>query len=343
MVKNEGLRRFGSDLVGDVPWGTHLCQFYENKEDLVDILVPYFVEGLKNNEFCMWVTSPPLGVEEAREALNKVLPNLNEYLSKGQIEIISYEKWYLLDGKFDSNRVLQGWVQKEKDAIQHGFDGLRLTGNTFWIERPLWSSFVDYEEAVNAVIDEHKMLALCTYSLKNCSGTDVVEVMRNHTGTLIKQDQKWILVENVALRQKAEQVIRQSEERFSKAFNSNPAAISISRLSDGLLSDVNDTYLQLFEFSREEVIGHTSTELNIFTSPNERQELTTILRQKGAVRNLDVNFQTKTGKPFNAILSIDKMSVNGEDYIISTIIDVTERKKMEQAVSSSLEESQLRE
>ena len=60
MVKNEGLRRFGSDLVGDVPWGTHLCQFYENKEDLVDILVPYFVEGLKNNEFCMWVTSPAI-------------------------------------------------------------------------------------------------------------------------------------------------------------------------------------------------------------------------------------------------------------------------------------------
>jgi PAS domain S-box-containing protein len=343
MVKNESLRRFGCDLVGDVPWGTHLCQFYENKQDLIDILVPYFVEGLKNNEFCMWVTSPPLGVEEAREALSKVLPNLGEYFSKGQIEIIPYDKWYLLDGKFDSNRVLQGWVQKEKDAIQRGFDGLRLTGNTFWIERPLWSNFVDYEKAVNDVIDEHKMLALCTYCLKNCSGTDVVEVMRNHVGTLIKQDQKWSLVENVVLSKKAEQAIRQSEERFSKAFNSNPAAISISRLSDGLLSDVNDTYLQLFEFSREEVIGHISTELNIFTSPNERAELTTILSEKGAVRNLDVNFQTKTGKPFNAIISIDKMGVNGEDYAISTIIDVTERKKMEQAVSNSLEESQLRE
>ena len=150
-----------------------------------------------------------------------------------------------MNGKFDSNRVLQGLVQKENEAIQRGFNGLRLTGNTFWIERPLWSKFVDYEEAVNAVIDDHKMLALCTYCLKNCSGTDVVEVMRNHIGTLIKQDQKWSLVENGILRKKAEQAIRQSEERFSKAFSSNPAAISIARLSDGLLSDVNDTYLQL--------------------------------------------------------------------------------------------------
>ena len=343
MVKNDDLRRFGCDLVGGVPWGTHLCQFYERKEDLVDILVPYFAEGLKNNEFCMWVTSPPLGVKQAREALSKVLPNLDDYFSKGQIEIISYDKWYLFDGKFDSNRVLQGWVQKEKDAIQRGFDGLRLTVNTFWIERPLWSNFVDYEEAMNAVIDEHKILALCTYYLKNCSGTDVVDVMRNHIGILIKQDQKWTLVENVVPRKKAERAIRQSEERFSKAFSSSPVAMSISRLADGLLVDVNETYLRLFEVSRQEVIGHTSTELKIFTSPNERAKLARILQNKGAISNLETTFLTKTGKPFSVIISIEKISFDGQENIISTFIDTTEHKKMEQALSNSLEESQRRE
>ncbi len=62
------LRRFGLELVGKVPWGTHLCQFYESKEDLVKILVPYFAEGLRGNEFCMWVTSLPLEVDEAKKA-----------------------------------------------------------------------------------------------------------------------------------------------------------------------------------------------------------------------------------------------------------------------------------
>ena len=218
MAKNEGFRRFGSVLVGEVPWGTHLCQFYENKEDLIDILVPYFAEGLRNNEFCMWVTSPPLEVEEARAALSKALPNLDEYFRKGQIEIISYDNWYLLGGKFDLNIVLQGWVQKEKDAIQRGFDGLRLTGNTFWIERNLLGKFVDYEETVNAIIGEHKMIALCTYCLKNCSGTDVVDVERNHVGTLIKQGQKWSLVENVVLRKQQEREI----ESLAKFPSENP-------------------------------------------------------------------------------------------------------------------------
>ncbi len=69
----------------------------------------------------MWVTSEPLEVEEAKAALQKVVPDLDEYVRKGQIEIVSYANWYLLGGKFDSNRVLQGWVQKEQAALAHGF------------------------------------------------------------------------------------------------------------------------------------------------------------------------------------------------------------------------------
>ena len=67
----EKLRNSGIDIIGDVPWGTHFCQFYQTKEDLVDILVPYFKTGLENNEFCLWVTSQPLEVEEAKETLRK--------------------------------------------------------------------------------------------------------------------------------------------------------------------------------------------------------------------------------------------------------------------------------
>ena len=67
----ESLRKSGIDIVGDVPWGTHFCQFYQTKEDLMDILVPYFKEGLENNEFCLWITSQPLEVEEAKEVLGK--------------------------------------------------------------------------------------------------------------------------------------------------------------------------------------------------------------------------------------------------------------------------------
>ena len=214
------LRKFGIDLVGSVPWGTHLCQFYESKQDLIEILVPYFKEGLHNNEFCMWVTSPPLEVAEAKEALRKAVPDLQRYLQNGQIEIVSYTDWYLLGGKFDSDRVLQSWVKKETQALSHGFDGLRLTGNTFWVERSLWKSFVDYEEAVNAVIGQHRMLALCTYCLKNASGTDVVDVVRNHVGTLLKQGKEWVLVENAVERKKEQDALKEREQSWQTTLGS---------------------------------------------------------------------------------------------------------------------------
>ncbi len=131
-------RKTGIEVVGDVPRGTHLCQFYQTKEDLIDILVPYFKAGLENNEFCMWVTSEPLRVQDAKAELRKAVSNLDDYIKKGQIEITDYCEWYTKSGKFDADPVLNGWVEKEKIALEKGFEGLRLTGNTFWLESKDW-------------------------------------------------------------------------------------------------------------------------------------------------------------------------------------------------------------
>ncbi len=140
---------------------------------------------------------------------------------------------------------------------------------------------------------------------------------------------------------KVEEAQRLSEERFSKTFNESPVAISISRMSDGLLTDVNEAYLQIFGFSRQEIIGHTSTELGIFTESNEREELVRILREKGKVHYLEVPFKTKTGKIIDTITSIDTIHVGNEDFMISTILDITEHKKAEEAVTKAKEQYDL--
>lgn len=190
------LRKTGIEAVGDVPWGTHFCQFYQTDRDLLDVLVPYFKEGLDNNEFCMWVTSEPLSVSAAKEALSRAVGNFDNFLKKGQIEIINYTDWYVQGGKFDSDRVLAGWVEKEKTARTKGFDGLRLTGNTFWLEKKDWKDFTDYEEEVNRVIGDHQMIALCTYSLDRCSASEVMDVMSNHEFALIRRKKRWDIIGN---------------------------------------------------------------------------------------------------------------------------------------------------
>jgi len=206
------IRVSGVDIVGGIPWGTHFCQFYQTKEDLIDILVPYFKAGLENNEFCMWVTSQPLDVQEAKEALRRVIPDLDVYLQKGQIEIIPYTHWYVKDGVFDSNRVLNGWVEKLNQALASGYDGLRLTGNTFWLEKKDWNDFVDYEEEVDRVLGNYNMIALCTYCLDKCNATEIIDVVINHQFTLIKRGERWEQIESSKRKQTEEVLLRKGEE-----------------------------------------------------------------------------------------------------------------------------------
>ncbi len=125
-----GNRKSGIHVIGDIPWGTHFCQFYEAPEDLTSMLVPYFKAGLENHEFCMWVTSSPLDEKSAREAIRKAMPDFDRYLEKGQIEIIPHDQWYLRDGKFDPQKVLNSWIDKLDHALKQGYDGMRVTGNT---------------------------------------------------------------------------------------------------------------------------------------------------------------------------------------------------------------------
>ena len=206
------LRRSGINLIGNVPWGTHFCQFYETKEDLKDILIPYFKAGLENNEYCMLITANPLSMLEAKEALKKAIPDFNGYYQEGQIEILPYTEWYTKGGSFNSDRVLNGWIEKLENALENGYDGLRLTGNTFWLEKEDWDDFVDYEEAVDNVIGQYQMIALCTYCLDRCNAAEVIDVVNNHEFAIIKRKEKWELIETTEHKRTEEELMNAMEK-----------------------------------------------------------------------------------------------------------------------------------
>jgi PAS domain S-box-containing protein len=192
----EKFRKSGISSVGDTPWGSHICQFYETKEDLLRLLIPYFKAGLKNNEFCMWVTSEPVSVEDAREAMVGAIPNFHRYVETGQIEMIPYTDWYLKKDTFESGEVLSGWIDKLNEALTNGYDGMRVTGNTSWLGREYWATFIDYEKKLNSVINRYRIMAVCTYPLNRCEAGEMVEVLRNHQSALFKNGNKLRLMEN---------------------------------------------------------------------------------------------------------------------------------------------------
>src|SRR5437016_12592860 len=82
------LRNTGIEPVGEMPWGTHFCHFYETRDDLLETLLPFFKAGLEAGEFCAWVVSEPLTEEEVWQTLDRAVPGLDRYVSDQSIEVL---------------------------------------------------------------------------------------------------------------------------------------------------------------------------------------------------------------------------------------------------------------
>jgi len=158
--------------------------------------VPYFKAGLENNEFCIWVTSEYLDEKEAEEAIRKAVPDFAQYLERGQIEIIPHTEWYLKDGVFNGQRVINAWIGKLERALANDYGGMRVTGDTDWVGKRYWREFTDYEKQVHNIIGENRMIALCTYSLDKCGASGVIDILGKNQFTLTTQTGDWSLTKN---------------------------------------------------------------------------------------------------------------------------------------------------
>ncbi len=141
-----------------------------------------------------------------------------------------------------------------------------------------------------------------------------------------------IIQGGVAERKRAGQALRQSEERFSKAFLASPAGITMTQLSDGRFIEANDSYLRMMGYARGEVIGHTSLELGVFADPSERAQIIQTLRDRGSVRDLEIRVRTKSGGIRQVLTSLDVIDLDGNPCTLSMVYDITERKQAEEAI-----------
>lgn len=202
------LRQSGIRVVGEMPWGTHICVFYETKDDLLDTAAAYFKTGLASNEFCVWAISDPITKADAIAALRRVVPDLRAQIAAKRIEIIPGVDWYLQGNQFDLQRITGGWNEKLRDALAKGFDGMRVSGNAFWIETNHWQAFCEYEHELDRSLAGQRMVVLCTYSLQASRAVDLLDVARAHQCCTARRDGDWEFLATPELRQARQEIER---------------------------------------------------------------------------------------------------------------------------------------
>ncbi len=132
---------------------------------------------------------------------------------------------------------------------------------------------------------------------------------------------------DITARTRAEAALRVSEERFAKAFRATPDAISITRIRDGTIVDVNDSWLRMGSYQRDAVIGRSMLDLNIWHDPAERDHLIAWLYAQGSVRDFEILFNRTTGELRQGLISAELIDLAGEPCVLVLTRDVTEQKQ----------------
>ncbi|MBI5950015.1 MAG: PAS domain S-box protein [Chloroflexi bacterium] len=154
---------------------------------------------------------------------------------------------------------------------------------------------------------------------------DIVSV-RDQTGSLLY---RVATQQDITERKRAEEALRESEEKFSTLFEEAPFAISLSVLPNGVIVNVNESFERMFGYARQEAIGKTSLELGINPNMDVRKRVLAELNDHGFVHNLETALRTKSGEPRFFSVNIDYVNIDSQKYILNAAQDITERKQRE--------------
>jgi PAS domain S-box-containing protein len=318
-------RKTGLDMMGDAPSGTHICHFYQTKEDLVDILVPYFKAGLEGNELCIWITSEPLSLREAKALLSKTVKDLDKYINKGQLEIFDDSQWVTKSGRFKAEKALRGWVEKQNQAEQGGFEGLRLSVNPSWLGESDWREWITYEAALDHVIEKNRIIAICSFCLGKCGVGEVIDAVNSHHMTFMRRGGEWEAIDNIG-HSRAKILMGRQGQILDQLHD----ALVTTDL-DGYVISWNKAATRLYGHAPEEAMGKHIT----FLYPKEEHEflLNQVIgpvKKKGS-HDVEVRVRKKSGEEayVHLFLSLLQDGNGSATSIISSGLDVTERKRAE--------------
>ncbi len=291
------LRKSGIDPVGDRPWGTHFCQLYETTEDLLETMVPFFAAGLSSNERCIWVNPKSLSKVEAKEGLRQALPDIDERLARGSMQLLENLEWYTIGGTFDADRVMRGWAEQLDRALALGYSGVRGIGDVAWLTSEGWDAFSSYEAELDDWMSGAPIIVLCTYPLEGLPAAAILDMARTHELIVARRLGAWEILETSELKLSKRQMRLMNEElerRVERALAAERAARTGAEATLERLRAIQTiTDAALSNLSLDDLLRELLARLRI-----------TLRAEFAAVRLIDLYTRAVDGVPFERIAQI---------------------------------------
>ena len=251
----------------------------------------------------------------------------------------------------NQQEVFQAIVDSARDAIVMIDDEARIS---FWNQAG--SDILGYEKDAVMGQDLHILVAPLRFRNEYLKGFEIfrqsgggpvvgktVELMARHRDghevpvelslASAQQGERWHAVgilRDITQRKADERALRESEERYRRVLETVPNSITISTVAEGRYLEVNDYFCRTTGFSREEALGRTPFDLNLFAFPEDRQGIVQAIEQKGEVNDLEIRYRRRDGSDIHSIFSARRIRYAGEDCIVSVVSDITDRKKAEE-------------
>jgi signal transduction histidine kinase len=213
---NNDLRDSGIDVLGSIPWGTHIAQLCDSPIEYCKVLIPFIRQGINNNEFCVWIYCENESGKKIKRLVHKHFKDIDSYIGSGRLKLFSHIEWYLKDNCFKETRVSKQWNDLTRYALDNGFDGIRAIADTSWINDRYRRTFLRYEQKISDLISGLPFIAMCQYSASIVNAFEVAELLKSHSHVLTMHGKKLKIIENVELLIKDKQ-LEESQKLLNEA------------------------------------------------------------------------------------------------------------------------------
>lgn len=361
------LRKTGIDVLGDIPWGTHFCQFYETKEDLLTLLVPYFKTGLENNEYCFWIGSNPFNIEKVVLKLKLSIPFFDEFIARKSFEIIPVTEWYLKQGRFNATEIINKWNSKISNVLERGYEGIRIHDYKGWLDEEDWKNFIEYEKELIKTISHNRIILLNTYPLAKSNASMLLDVVQLHRRIISTRKGNVKILEETEIREMKEElqnrnieleklvqqrthdlekVIEEFKSEIAERKKAQEQLIKEKELSNQVLDSmpgivtVADKNLRYIRWNKnfEVIAGDAAKENRIMhigdfaADENARQTVREFFQEMFLNKRTsgELSATLKNGETITLHVTGRKIDYEGKPCVLAISVDITERKKMEE-------------